>query len=75
MFRNERAEEDLRSRKGSIGYYPGGKAELISTLTAYIAFFEAPRTREEVEAFSTANYGIKPSCSSSHKDKAQGEAS
>lgn len=42
-------------------YYPGGKAELISTLTAYIAFFEAPRTREEVEAFSTANYGIKPS--------------
>lgn len=57
----ELEQEDLRSRKGSIGYYPGGKAELISTLTAYIAFFEAPRTREEVEAFSTANYGIKPS--------------
>lgn len=55
------SQESLESRKGSIGYIPGGKTELISTLSAYVSFLETPRSREEIESFSLTNYGIKAS--------------
>ncbi len=55
------SQDSLESRKGSIGYIPGGKTELISTLSAYISFLETPKSREEIESFSMTNYGIKAS--------------
>lgn len=54
-------QEALLSRKSSIGYCPGGKSELISTLSAYVSFLETPKTKEEIENFSVTNYDIKAS--------------
>lgn len=54
-------QESLELRKGSIGYMPGGKTELISTLSAYISFLETQKSREEIDIFSLTNYGIKAS--------------
>lgn len=51
----------LKDRKSSIGYCPGGKAELISTFSAYVSFLETPRSKKEIEEFSMTNYDIKAS--------------
>lgn len=55
------SQESLGLRKGSIGYMPGGKAELAPTLSAYVSFLETPKSRKEIESFSMTNYGIKAS--------------
>lgn len=52
---------DLKNRKSSIGYCPGGKAELTSTFSAYVSFLESPRSKKEIDDFSMANYNIKAS--------------
>lgn len=52
---------DLKKRKSSIGYCPGGKAELISTFSAYVSFLGIPRSKKEIEEFSMTNYDIKAS--------------
>lgn len=57
----DRSVTDLKKRKSSIGYCPGGKAELVSTFSAYVSFLETPRSRKEIEEFSMTNYNISPS--------------
>ena len=53
--------QDLSRRDGTIGYYPGGKSEIVNTISAYVSYLEVARSKESIEKFAATNYGIKAS--------------
>lgn len=58
-------QSELIERKGSVGYIPGGRSEITSTVSGYIALLSKPTSIETIERYSAENFGIKPSSSKS----------
>ena len=59
------SQDMLAARKPSIGYCPGGKAELVATISAYVSYLVDDKTKGDIEQFSAENYGIKASSADS----------
>lgn len=49
------SQDMLAARKPSIGYCPGGKAELVATISAYVSYLVDDKTKGDIEQFSAEN--------------------
>lgn len=59
------SQNELKFRKQSIGYMPGGKSESVVTISEYVLLLANVTPLKTIEEYSTKTYGIKPSSTKS----------